>query len=165
MHDATPRFSRWDVLNPINWLSGILFFGWVLGVYYKPHAAEHLPTYARFDDIVPWAAWGWVALVIVLLLQLSPRVSWTRVLGLFLCTVYMFALASTVAWGIGYSSGVGVYGVFTVVSAVMFARSTARANAETWWWRQLVEHPPRWLRRLAQVEEYDRSERGGKHGS
>lgn len=154
-------FSRWDPLNPTNILAAVLLL-FAFGVYHRPYLPLLYPSYGAFDDLMPWAWWGWSALLIALLLLFTPRYSGWRMLAHALCGLYLLAVAGAFGAGIGVASGVTTYTVLAGVSAILFARTAVHWQSGWRWWRRLVEHPPRWLRWLAGIEEFSpqRKEKG-----
>lgn len=149
----TPGWNRRDPLNPTNIIAAVLL-GWALSVYHRPYLPEVLPSYSRFNDIVPWSAWGWGALVIALWLLLSPRGSLLRIAGHAASALYLAALAAAFGMEVGITSAVTTYSILSWVSLLLLVRSAVYWQSGRGWWRRLVENPPRWLRWLAGVGEY-----------
>lgn len=156
-----PGWGRWDPINPANIITAVLL-GWAFSVYHRPYLPTLLPSYVRFDDLMPWAAWGWAALLIALALLIAPRGSVWRLTAHGLAALYLAAVASAFAAGVGITSAVTTYSVLSWVSVVLMARSAVAWQSGRGWWRRLVDDPPRWLRWLAGVGEYsrDRERRG-----
>lgn len=150
-----PMFSRWDMLNPTNILAAV-HLGIAFSVYHRPYLPEILPSYARFDEIMPWATWGWAALGIALLMLFTPRSSGWRVLAHISSAMFFGTLAAAFAGGVGITSGSTTYAILAGASCVLMARTAAHWASEMPWWRRLVDRPPRWLRRLARVGEFER---------
>lgn len=151
-------FSRWDPLNPTNWLAATLL-GWAFSVYHRPHLPEVLPSYMRFDDLMPWAWWGWAALIIAVGMLFTPRSSGWRLLAHAGCGIYLLSASVMFGAGVGITSEVSICAILAAVSVVLFARTAVHWSSGMGWWRKLVERPPRWLRWLAGVQEYERPER------
>lgn len=148
-----PMFSRWDPLNPTNFIAALLL-GWAFSVYHRPHLPEILPSYGRFDDLLPWATWGWVAVVLALALLFTPRFGCWRLLAHGLTALYWLGVASAFTSGVGLTSGGTTYGLLALWSMVLFARTAVYWSAGRPWWSRLVARPPRWLRWLARVGEF-----------
>ena len=153
--DRPYLFSRWDPLNPTNILAAIML-GWALAVYHRPFLPLLLPSYARFDDFMPWSWWGWWGLVNALLLVLTPRGGGWRVLAHMLTILYLLAVSASFGAGVGLTSAVTTYTILTGVSVLLFARAAVRWAQGARWWTRLVEEPPRWLRWLARLDHEDR---------
>ncbi|WP_278911645.1 hypothetical protein, partial [Deinococcus wulumuqiensis] len=115
-------FSRWDPLNPTNILAAILLL-FAFGVWHRPNITLLYPSYLAFDDLMPWAWWGWSALLIALLLLFTPRFSGWRMFAHGLCGTYFLAVAGAFGAGIGVASGVTTYTVLACVSGILFART------------------------------------------
>lgn len=148
-----PMFSRWDPLNPTNFLAAVLLL-FAFGVYHRPHLPDILPSYHAFDDLMPWTWWGRSALGISLLLLFTPRFSGWRMVAHGLCGMYLLAVAGAFGAGVGITSAVTTYTVLACVSGVLFARTAVHWQSGWRWWRRLVACPPRWLRWLAGVGEF-----------
>ena len=145
-------FSRWDPLNPTNIVAAILI-GWAISVYHRPSLPLLLPSYSRFDDVMPWAYWGWWALVAGVLLLATPRSSVWRTLAHVVSGMFFLAVTIAFGTGVGTTSGVTTYMVLTGVSGILFARTAVHWVQGMAWWDRLVECPPPWLKRLARLEE------------
>jgi hypothetical protein len=148
-------FSRWDPLNPTNILAVVLL-GWAFSVFHRPHLPEFLPSYMHFDDLMPWLWWGRIALCTALLMLFTPRSSGWRLLAHALCGLFMLGVSVVFAGGVGVTSAVTTYSVLAGVSAVLFARTGVNWASGARWWARLVNQPPKWLRRLALINEVER---------
>ncbi|MFC4428019.1 hypothetical protein [Deinococcus navajonensis] len=146
-------FSRWDPLNPTNILAAIQL-GWAFVVYHRPYLPEVLPSYSRFNALLPWPVWGWAALLIALGLLFTPRSSAWRLLAHAACGMYFLLASAAFGSGVGTTTAVTNCTILSGVSAVLFARTAVHWAGSTGWWDRLVRHPPRWLRRLARVQEF-----------
>lgn len=147
-------FSRWDPLNPTNILAAVLL-GFAFGVYHRPYLPDILPSYHAFDDLMPWSWWGWVAFGTALLMLVSPRGSFWKLTAHALCGLFLLGVATAFGKGVGITSGTTTYTVLSVISMVLFARTAVYWQSQWRWWQRIVENPPRWLRRLAGIDEFD----------
>ncbi|MVN86805.1 hypothetical protein GO986_08520 [Deinococcus sp. HMF7620] len=151
-------FSRWDPVNPTNIIAAVLL-GWAWWVYHRPFLPELLPSYSAFTQVLPWALWGWFALGFALLLLFTPRGSVWRLGAHLLASLYLGAVAYAFGAGAGGTSGVSTNTILSYVSLVLMARTAVHLAASSVWWARLVDSPPRWLRRLARID--DEEQRGG----
>lgn len=149
-YSISPR----DPLHPSNIVTAVLL-GFAFSVYHRPHITEILPSYQAFDNLMPWSWWGWTALSIALLMLVTPRGSGWRLVAHAAAGTFWLAVAGAFASGVGVTSAVTTYTLLACVSGVLFARSAVYWQSHCAWWRRLVSDPPRWLRRLAQVGEFD----------
>ncbi|MFB9991211.1 hypothetical protein ACFFLM_04340 [Deinococcus oregonensis] len=152
-------FSRWDLLNPTNILA-LLLAGWAISVYHRPRLPEIEFLYSRFDDLMPWSLWGWLGLGTACMLVFTPRASPWRLLAHALCGTFMLALSGAFAAAGGITFEVTSTIVLAAVSAILFARTSVHWASSTVWWAWLVSHPPRWLRRLAHIDDGQEREEG-----
>lgn len=156
-------FSRWDPLNPTNAHAGMLL-GWAFGVYHRPFLPYIIPAYSRFDDQFPWPIWGWSALIIALALLFTPRSSGWRLAAHALAAAYWGACVTAFTSGVGIIPGSILYSVLLAQSVILFARTAVHWQSQWRWWRRMVDDPPRWLRWLAGIGEFDASSQGKERG-
>lgn len=153
-------FSRWDALNPTN-LHAALLCSFAFVVWHRPHLPELLPSYAAFDDLMPWHTWGWAALGIALALLFTPRSGIWRLAAHALSGTFWLAAAVSFGASSGLTFYVTACALLAVSSTVLFSRTAVNWQRRKPWWRNLVARPPRWLRRLASVDEFKPGKRRG----
>lgn len=151
-----------DLLHPSNIITAILL-GFAFSVYHRPYLPMWLPSYQRFDALMPWPWWGWSALLIAVLMLTTRRGSGWRLIAHAAAGTFWLAVAGSFAAGSGITSAATTYTLLACVSGVLFARSMVFWWQGMGWWRQLVDQPPRWLRVMAGLEPWrkGRGQRGG----
>jgi len=126
-----------------------VLLGWALAVYHRPYLPELLPSYVQFTRVMPWAWWGWAALIGAALTYFTPTGSAWRLLTHAWNGTFFLLAAGTFTGAVGVTSAGTTYTVFGYVCVVLWARAAVGLAAQSAWWSRLVNHPPRLVQWLA----------------
>lgn len=121
--------------------------GFSASIFHRPYLPEIVTSYHRFDSVMPWLTWGWVALFVALSMTLSrPGTLWGQAAH-FISSVWFFLVAGVFAAGVGTTSAVTTYTVLAGCSLVLFAADFRAWLPRSTHIQRITAQPPRWLTR------------------
>ena len=113
----------------------------------RPHLPQLLPGYARFDDLMPFAYWGWAALLLALLMLVTRPGSLPALAVNFWVSVYLFAVGFAVMAGVGLTPAASAYLVLGSAALLLFGSDFRGWFPKIGWVQRLSSHPPRFIRK------------------
>lgn len=137
-----------DALHPSRVILYVLL-GWAFGVYHRPYLPEFLPSYAAFTGVMPWAWWGWAAVIGAALIQLTPPGTGWRLITHAWNGTFFLLVAGTFTSSVGITTAATTYTILGYVCVILWARSAVAFAAQRSWWAALVNRPPRVIQWLA----------------
>lgn len=130
------------------WLA-LIQFGFVVVFYMRPFIAHMYPSYSAFNDMLPLKWWMWWALVNTLMIGLPywPDIvrAYVRLVGWLSFALFMMAVATVFAIGIGLNTGSWTYTVLAGQGFIQFGRRSNSILSRCRWFASLKRNPPGWF--------------------
>lgn len=140
--------SAWidRILGPRN-VTAYIHLGFAAVLLLRPHLFELQLPWRGFLTVMPQTWWMVSALVVAVLLLISPRGSKRLMLAQFLSGTLYITISGVISTPSGINTGSSTYLILGAVALLMLARTGVQVLARTGRGQHLLAHPPAWARR------------------
>ncbi|WP_261665484.1 hypothetical protein [Deinococcus sp. Marseille-Q6407] len=114
---------------------------------HRPYLPQLLPGYSRFDDLMPFAWWGWAGLILAAFMLGTKPGSPLGLTVNFCLSVYLFAIAGAFMAGVGLTFAPVAFLVLGVAALLLFGADFQAWFPKIAWVQRLAEHPPKAVRK------------------